>query len=121
LRLIIAAARGNDQIRIQDLRGQCHVNIFRVAADGGDKPFGGLDSRLPKDFVLGRVPDERDHTFIGCPAGALYPVVNENDTGPASKQFVDNAPANAAGTANDVMSGNVFQHAMSALAPEIMR
>src|SRR5262249_51703029 len=86
-----------------------------------DKPFGGVDSRLAQDFVLGRVPDERDHTFIGCPPGALYPVVNEHDTGPASKQFVDNASANAAGTANDVMSGNVFQHAISPLPPQIVR
>src|SRR5690349_3922979 len=102
--LLIAGSCRNDQIRIKHLRGQSDIHVLRIAADCRNKTFRGIDACRPEDLILCRVAYESDYAFIGTPLGTFEAVVNENDFCFTADQFLDNASADAAGAADNVVA-----------------
>src|SRR5262245_23454753 len=118
--LFVAGSRDDDEVWIEDFRGERDIYIFCVAADGSDKALCCLDVRLVQHFVLGRVADKRNHAFIRRPVRALCVIVDENDARSSSQQFINDAPADSARSTDNMMSGDVFEHAIPPLASEII-
>ena len=75
-RLLVAGSCGNNEIGIENLRGQRDVYVFRIAADGGDQAFRRVDPRLPQHFIFRCIAHECDHTFVRRPSRAIDTVID---------------------------------------------
>lgn len=119
-RLLVTRPDGDVQRRIEHFRGQRHVHVFRVAADGRYEAGRRVDPRLAERFILRGIRRQGHDAQRLAPLDPLGIVVDEHHLCSAPQEFEHDAAAHAPGAAHDVMSDDVLKHASSPSAAEVV-
>jgi hypothetical protein len=77
--LLVGSSSGNDEVWIEHVGGESHINVFRVVADRRNQAFGGGYVRPTQSLILCRVGNKSRNSVMNTPLRPLRIGIDQQD------------------------------------------